>query len=40
MILRADAETKTVVIIDWERSGWYPSFWGYGSGVIDPLVAA
>jgi hypothetical protein len=35
MILRADAETKTVVIID-----WYPSFWGYGSGVIDPLVAA
>ncbi|KAK3291465.1 kinase-like domain-containing protein [Chaetomium fimeti] len=27
MILRDD--NKGVVIIDWERSGWYPSFWEY-----------
>lgn len=26
IILRED---KTVVIIDWERAGWYPSFWEY-----------
>jgi hypothetical protein len=26
LILRED---KTAVIIDWERSGWYPSFWEY-----------
>jgi hypothetical protein len=31
MILREDAETKvkTVMIIDWERSGWHPSCWEY-----------
>lgn len=26
LILRDD---KTVVIIDWEHAGWYPSFWEY-----------
>ncbi|KAG7294082.1 hypothetical protein NEMBOFW57_004144 [Staphylotrichum longicolle] len=28
IMLREDG--KTVVIIDWERSGWYPSYWEYG----------
>lgn len=22
-------DTKTAVIIDWERAGWYPAFWEY-----------
>jgi len=28
IMLREDG--KTVVIIDWERAGWYPSYWEYG----------
>lgn len=26
---RADAQGSSIVIIDWEKSGWYPAYWEY-----------
>jgi serine/threonine protein kinase len=33
-IMVRDDDNKTLVIIDWEHSGWYPSFWEYCSAVM------
>ncbi|KAK4039396.1 kinase-like domain-containing protein [Parachaetomium inaequale] len=32
--IMARDDTKALVIIDWEKSGWYPSFWEYCNAIM------